>query len=116
LSSPSPAVADLILVRPCRPIFTMRRSPWFVFLILFIVASSNQVTAAPPEFTKFRVVWADGRSEEISKAVLKQYAVASPVADYPREVWPRGGAGLFELRIKKDGGVSGIVITKSTGE
>ena len=32
------------------------------------------------------------------------------------EVWPRGGSGVFELRIRKDGGVSGIVITKSTGE
>ena len=49
--------------------------------------------------------------------MLQRYAVASPVADYyPPEVWPRGGSGLFELRIKKDGRVGEIVITKSTGE
>jgi TonB family protein len=95
----------------------MCRSAWFfVFPILSVVAFTDRVSAAPLEFTKFRVVWADGRSEVVSKAVLHQYTVVSPFPDYPPEVWPRGGSGVFELRIRKDGGVSGIVITKSTGE
>ena len=70
----------------------------------------------PQKFSTIRVVWANGKTEEIPAADLNRYAVALPVPGYPPEAWPRGGAGLYELRIKKDGGVSGIVITKSIGE
>ncbi len=89
----------------------------FVVPAIFIVAAfPARVSAEPQKFSTIRVVWANGKTEAIPAADLNRYAVALPVPGYPPEAWPHGGAGLFELRIKKDGGVSGIVITKSIGQ
>ena len=87
-----------------------------VLFVLLVAVLDGSASAETPRVSGIRVVWANGKSETISPDVLKQFEVATPVPGYPREAWPRGGAGLFELRIKKDGGVSGIAVTKSTGE
>lgn len=87
-----------------------------VFAILIVAAFPGRVSAEPQKLSTIRVVWANGKTEEIPAADLNRYAVALPFPGYPPEAWPRGGAGIFELRINNDGKVSGVVITKSIGE
>ena len=81
--------------------------------IIFI----EQPSGAAPEFRTVRVIWADGRPEDIPVDAAKKYSVSEPRLDYPYEARLKRltGTGLFELRIAKAGTVKGIVIIKSTG-
>jgi periplasmic protein TonB len=76
-----------------------------------------QPCSAAPEIRTTRVIWADGRSEDIPFDVARKYLLSGPHPEYPYEARMKRmtGIGLFELRIDKAGTVKGIVITKSTG-
>jgi TonB family protein len=86
---------------------------------LAMILIRNLCTGAPEigAMRTTRVIWGDGRSEEISVDVARRYFVSGPHPDYPYEARLKRltGAGLFELRIDKTGTVKEIVIVKSTG-
>jgi TonB family protein len=87
-----------------------------LLLTLTMILIAQPFSAAPVIRTT-RVIWADGRSEDIHVDVARKYLVSAPRAEYPYEARLKRltGVGLFELRIDKAGTVKGITIIKSTG-
>lgn len=79
-----------------------------VAVLLIFVAGSGILSAAPAESPEPRVIL------NVSKMKPLMY---SPTPEYPKEALRKrwGGAGLFEVQFRRDGLVSAVFVTLSTG-
>ena len=91
----------------------MRIRRLLVAISVIVLTSSSGALAAE----QTTAVWGDGHRSAISDEELTRYALNSPGPGYPDEAQKTkaAGSGVYELRINKTGGVTEVVIIKSSG-